>query len=197
MAEILDISRRLHPRMPVWPGDAPFRLDWTSRLTGGASANVGAVSFSTHVGTHADAPLHVLDDAADVVSLPLDAFWGRARVIDVPGRAVDGALLAKLDWQGVERVLFITGGSGWLTDDGAGFLVLRQVRLIGIDSMSIDAPESARLSVHLALARAGIALLEGLDLSLAAPGDYELVALPLAIAGGDASPVRAVLRVLG
>ena len=117
-------------------------------------------------------------------------------MFDLEGKeSVDGEALAKLDWTGVERALFRTqAAAAYLMEDAAMFLTERQVRLVGIDSLSIDAPDDDGLPVHRALARAGIAILECLVLDDAGPGDYELAALPLALAGADASPVRAVLR---
>jgi arylformamidase len=102
--------------------------------------------------------------------------------------------LAGLDWRGVERALFRTGGAGHLLADGAAFLIERRVRLVGIDSLSVDPEGHPELPVHRAFARAGVAILECLRLDHARAGDYELAALPLPIAGADASPVRAVLR---
>jgi len=164
-------------------------------MASGARANVGAVSFSTHAGAHADAPLHVVAGAGDITSLALEAFWGPARVIQVSG-AVGATALSSLDWHGVERALFRTGGEGYLLPAAADFLIERRVRLVGIDSLSVDPENDAEMPVHRAFARAGVAVLECLRLQHAPAGDYELAALPLAIEGADASPVRAALRSL-
>jgi arylformamidase len=162
-------------------------------MADGARANVGALSCSTHAGAHVDAPKHVIEGAGDVTSFALDTFWGPARVFDV-GAAVGGEELAGLDWKGVERALFRSGGAGRLLRDAAEFLIARRLRLVGIDSLSVDVEGDPEMPVHVAFARAGVAILECLWLADAPPGDYELAALPLAIAGADASPVRAVLR---
>jgi arylformamidase len=195
-SRLLDISPRLRAGMSMWPGDAPFHFSWTSRMRGGAAANVGAISLSTHAGAHVDAPLHVIEHGTDVASVALEAFWGPARVFDVEGLGrLDAAALGKLDWDGVERALLRTqAAAACLAEDAAAFLATRGVRLIGIDSLSVDAPDDDGLPVHRALAAAGIAILECLVLEAARAGDYELAALPLALAGADASPVRAVLR---
>jgi arylformamidase len=182
---LIDISPLVRPGGPTWPGDAPTRLLWTSRIADGARANVGALSCSTHAGAHVDAPRHVIEGAGDISSLPLDAFWG-------PARVVDGTDVSQLE--GVERVLFRTGGAGHLSLAIAQLLIERRVRLVGIDSLSVDVEGDLEMPVHVALARAGIAILECLRLDDAPPGDYELAALPLKIEGTDASPVRAVLR---
>ena len=194
MSRIFDISPRLRPGRPAWPGDAPTTLHWTNRIADGDRANVGALSCSTHAGAHVDAPLHVVAEAGDVNSLPLEVFWGPARVFETGAGAVGATALSALDWQGVERALFRTGGEGYLTEEAAAFLIERRVKLVGIDTLSVDPEGHPDMPVHRAFARAGIAILECLRLDHAAAGDYELVALPLAIEGADASPVRAALR---
>jgi arylformamidase len=186
LARLIDISPVVRPGGPTWPGDAPTRLLWTERIADGARANVGALSCSTHAGAHVDAPKHVIEGAGDIGALPLDAFWG-------PARVVDPADLSALP-AGVERVLIRTGGAGHLALDIARSLIERRVRLVGIDSLSVDVEGDPAMPVHVALSRAGIAILECLRLEDAPMGDYELVALPLKIEGADASPVRAVLR---
>ena len=196
MSEILDISPRLGAGLPVWPGDEPFRFHWTGKISEGARCNAGALSLSTHAGAHADAPLHVLADGRDVASVALEPYWGAARVFDVSDSTELGReRLAVLDWAGVQRALFRTGTPGaHLTEDAAAFLVEQRVLLVGIDSLSVDVEDHPDMPVHKIFARAGVAILECLRLDAAAAGNYELSALPLAIEGGDASPVRAALR---
>jgi arylformamidase len=166
---------------------------------------LGKLSLSLHTGAHADAPLHVRDSGADVAAVDLDAYWGMARVVDWIARGpIDRPDLEASDWKRVERVLFRTrlAGEGpafgeddpYLTADGAAFLCQIGLKLVGIDRPSLDAFASSDLPAHRAFVRAGVATLEGLVLSHVEPGDYELVALPLALEGAEASPVRAALR---
>jgi arylformamidase len=196
VSEIIDISPRLGAGLPVWPGDEPYRFHWTGKLSEGARCNAGALSLSTHAGAHADAPLHVLADGRDVASVALAPYWGPARVLDVSDSTEIGReRIAALDWAGVERVLFRTVSRGaHLTEDAAAFLVEQRVLLVGIDSLSVDVEDHPDMPVHKIFAQAGVAILECLRLEEATAGDYELAALPLAIEGGDASPVRAALR---
>ena len=195
MSTIIDISPRLGGGLPVWPGDEPYRLSWTGRIADGARCNAGAVSLSTHAGAHADAPLHVLADGADVASVALEPYWGPARVFDATGAVeIDRARLAAYDWTGVERALLRTEGKGYLSVDAAAFLIERRVLLVGIDSLSVDVEDHPNMPVHKVFASSGVAILECLRLENVEAGDYELSALPLSIEGGDASPVRAALR---
>lgn len=208
---IWDISAPLGTATPVYPGDAPFAIEWTARIAAGDSANVSVVRLSPHTGTHVDAPLHLEDDGADVASLALDAFVGRCRVVDVTaeGRGSREPIgreeaLAALDAP-PERVLFRTRRerpSGWtaefrpISPELAAELPELGVRLVGTDAPSVDAEADADLPAHRLLVGGGTVIVENLDLSEVPAGEYELIALPLRLEGLDASPVRAVLRAL-
>jgi arylformamidase len=173
----------------------------------GDSVNVSCVSASPHVGTHADAPFHVDSSWPAADTLALDAFSGPASVVDVA--SLDGPLtLTSLGLAGGRvtggRLLLRTGRSiargvfppawPWIEEDTVKQLVAGGLRLLGVDAPSVDARDSSTLAVHRALFGGGAVILENLDLGTVDPGDYELTAYPLRIAGLDAAPVRAVLR---
>jgi arylformamidase len=201
-----DISVAVHVGTPEWPGDAPFACGWTTRIADGASVNLSSLSGSPHVGTHADAPLHVRDDWPASDDLPLDAFLGDALVLDVSGAAPGPLSLTADDPRltGVQRLLLRTGRSiaagvfppSWpvLTTATAAALASRGLRLLGVDAPSVDERDSKSLAVHHALFGGGAYVLENLDLRAIAEGRYELLALPQRLVGLDAAPVRAVLR---
>ena len=203
---IHDISVLVRPGTPEWPGDAPFTCGWTSRLADGESVNLSHIAGSPHVGTHADAPLHVRDGAPASDALPLESFIGDALVLDVSAAPVGPLTLTATDARlvGCTRLLLRTGRSiadGRFPDEWpvllastAAALVERGVRLVGVDAPSVDERESRTLDVHHALFDGGAFVLENLDLRGVAPGRYELVALPQRLAGLDAAPVRALLR---
>ena len=201
-----DISVEVRVGTPEWPGDAPFECGWTTRIADGASVNLSRIGGSPHVGTHADAPLHVHDGWPASDRLPLEAFLGEALVIDVSD-APAGPLSIDLDdarLEGVERLLLRTGRCiadgrfppDWPVLDGhaAARLTGRGLRLLGVDAPSVDARDSKQLEVHHALFGGGAFVLENLDLRGVSEGRYELIALPQRLAGLDAAPVRAVLR---
>jgi arylformamidase len=203
---IRDISVEVRVGTPEWPGDAPFECGWTARIADGASVNLSHVGGSPHVGTHADAPLHVHDGWQASETLPLEAFLGMAFVMDVSG-APAGPLSIDADdarLAGVERLLLRTGRciadggfpAEWpvLDSKTAVALTERGLRLLGVDSPSVDARNSTRLEVHHALFAGGAFVLENLDLREVSEGSYELIALPQRLVGLDAAPVRAVLR---
>jgi len=206
---LIDASVPVGPGTPEWPGDTPYSCGWTWAMARGASVNVSAFTTSPHVGTHADAPLHVRDGWPGADDLPLAAFVGPARVLDVRGAAGPLGLdaLAARGWApGVERLLLCTGHTiadgafpeAWpALDPGcAARLAAAGLRLLGVDCPSVDERESKTLLVHHALFAGGACVLENLDLRAAPPGDYELLAAPLKLIGLDAAPVRAVLRAL-
>jgi len=203
----IDISVTLASGTPEWPGDTPFSCGWSWRRSAGASVNVSTITTSPHVGTHADAPLHVRDGAASSHQLPLAAFVGPAVVLDVT--RFDGALdRDALRAAGLavapQRLLLHTGcgiASGtfpaaWpsLTPACAASLAAEGMCLLGVDCPSVDGRESQDLAVHHALFDGGAYILENLDFSRVPAGRYELMALPLKLGDLDAAPVRAVLR---
>jgi arylformamidase len=205
--EFYDITRPLVSGMEIWPGDAPFRLEHSARLSEGDTVNLCAVSLSTHSGSHADAPYHFEQGGRSIDQIPLEIYVGPAIVVDVSGRGVIGIQdLEGVDVSKTPRVLFKTGG--WpdgspfpraiptMSPELPGFLKEQGVRLVGLDVPSVDAIDSRDLPMHHALNAAGIHILESLDLSRVPAGCYELIALPLRLVGADASPVRAVLRAL-
>lgn len=205
---VYDISILVGESTPEWPGDTPFSCGWTARISDGESVNLSAITTSPHVGSHADAPLHVRDGQAASDALPLDAFLGAALVLGVEGppRDLDADdILSRLP-PGTRRVLLRTGvsiaGGSFPTDwpalgvSAAQSLVASGIVLLGVDAPSVDRRASKSLGVHHELFGGGACVLENLDLSGVADGVYELVAPPLRVAGLDAAPVRALLRPL-
>lgn len=203
-----DISVVLRPGAPEWPGDTPFDCRWTCRIADGESVNLSSISGSPHVGTHADAPMHVHDGWAASEALPLHAFVGPCVVVDVSGQHGPIALpMLELPADApVARLLLRTGRSvaagsfpdAWpvLTAACVDALLQRGLLLLGVDAPSVDARESKTLDVHHRIFAGGAYILENLDLSSVTAGRYELVALPLRVHGIDAAPVRAALRPL-
>lgn len=205
---LYDITRTLSSEIAVWPGDTPFNRKLTMAIDDGEAFNVSALTMSTHTGTHMDAPYHFTADGLRVTQMSLEAFIGPARVVSVdktggllPSDLAGGAL------DGAERVLFHTPASDvpdeqWESDfahmtvEMADYLAGLGVRLVGLDSPSMDPQESEDVPAHHALNRQGIHILEALSLKEVPDGDYELIALPLKLADADGSPVRAVLRTL-
>ncbi|KUO57258.1 MAG: kynurenine formamidase [Sphingomonadales bacterium BRH_c3] len=203
---IWDISQRLRPGLPVWPGDTAFGQAATWQIGESSPVNVSALTMSTHSGAHADAPLHYDAASPDIASVELDAYIGECLVVDA--RHSKGAVLVgdlpHLD--SVDRVLFRTyerfPHDEWVTHFTAialetiEWLAAQGVKLVGTDAPSIDPQNSKTMDAHKAVLKADMRVLEGLVLDDVPPGRYELIALPLPIVGGDASPVRAVLREL-
>ncbi len=176
------------------------------RIDVGDEANVSALSFSSHCGTHIDVPRHCFEDGLSVDQLPLTLLIGRAVVVAVHGvKAIGREQLKRLPLKGEERVLLKTDNSfsgdseaystecAYLTEDGAEFLLEAGVKLVGIDSLSIEKHDGDG-SVHRLLLRNDVLIVEGLRLEEVAAGYYELICLPLKLADGDGAPVRAVLR---
>lgn len=213
MSRLIDISPPVGRGAVVWPGDTPFELEVAWSPEHGDAVTVSRVTMSPHTGAHADAPLHVGAGPGDAAGLPLEAYWGPCLVLDwraeiarsLRGAIEDGDLVARAgEFEGVERVLFRTldqplrefpATFPHFTPAAAAWLAGRTgLQLVGLDTFSVDAPDSKDLAAHRAMFSGGLAVLEELDLSQVPAGRYELSALPLRLVGADASPVRAVLR---
>lgn len=213
VSRLYDISVTLHSDTPPWPGDTPFSCGWTWLIAQGASVNVSTITTSPHVGTHADAPLHVHDGWPGAQELELEAFFGRALVVDITredgvidfealSRSAAGSLETAIRRCG--RLLLRSGRTvadgrfpeNWpvLTEACARTLLGHGLRLLGTDAPSVDPKESRTLDVHRMIFSGNAAILENLDLRRVPAGEYELIAFPMKLLGTDAAPVRAVLR---
>jgi arylformamidase len=203
MARLLDISPLVSERLPVWPGDTPYRRTIRASFENGDPYLASSIETTLHVGAHADAPGHATWGAGTIDEQPLASYYGACQVVkvsvpeggrvgpeDLPGELAASRLLIRTDSFPPER--FGTRFAG-LSPGLAPWLAERGVVLVGLDTPSVDPFDDPRLESHRALAEHRIATLEGLVLRDVAPGVYTLIALPLRLEGADASPVRAVL----
>jgi arylformamidase len=211
--KIWDISRTLSNDLAEWPGDEPCCFQLTRQKTKGESVNLGAISMSVHNGTHADARFHFNTNGESIEKAPLETYLGHATVVDLGQAFLDSKekhLITIEDLRpsaeaiaATSRLLVKTGQ--WsdstvfpnqipvIAADVPAWLQKNGVKLLGMDLPSVDELDSKSLQNHHALARAGIAIVESLDLSDVASGIYQFAALPLKIAGGDGAPMRAIL----
>jgi arylformamidase len=208
---IYDVTVPIRATMPIYEGDPAVNIQAWSAMSKGDSANVSFLHLGAHTGTHVDAPAHFIEGANSIDSLPLDILIGRVRVVRVPDdrMEIDPEFLRTCDLHNVQRVLFHTRNSAFwnegfrkdfthLLPEAAEMLVEQGVKLVGNDYLSIEKFHSGHHRTHLALLRSGVVIVEGLNLSGVAAGDYELICLPLKIAegAGDGAPARVVLRTL-
>lgn len=201
-----DISITLSPGTPEWPGDTPFACGWTSTLSSGSAVNLSSVTGSPHVGTHADAPLHVRDGWPGSHELPLEAFFGPALLIDLSeakGEIQFEAIEPLLISGGPERLIVKTGctiAGGEFPDDWptlsescARSLLGLGLKLLCVDAPSVDQRDSKSLAVHKMLFSGNAFIIENLDLRRTPAGEYDIMAFPVKMMSLDAAPVRAVL----
>jgi arylformamidase len=203
-----DISPPVHAGAPVFPGDTAYRQEWVAAIGPGCPVNVSAITLSPHVGAHADAPLHYDPQGAPIGAVDLAPYLGPCRVIHAIecGPLVQRAHVAHALDGLPPRVLVRTyrrAPQEVFDNDLPAFdaalieeLADRGVRLVGIDSSSVDPASSKELPSHQVLRRRDVRVLENLVLDDVPEGDYELIALPLKLIAADASPVRAILREL-
>lgn len=206
----IDVSIPITDGMLSWPGDPKVHIKRAVDMEKGAEANVTKLNMGAHTGTHMDAPRHFLNSKAGVDKMPLDAGIGKARVIGIPGKVIiTAAELRPHRIRKGERILFKTDNSKshWflkpfskkyvsLSLEAARYLAEKKIKTLGIDYLSIGSMQSDGAQIHRVLLKAGVWPIEGLDLSKVEPGDYEMICLPLKLAGSDGSPVRALLRKL-
>ena len=208
MNTLWDITPAIDTATPVWPGDTPVGIERVWRMEAGSPVNVARLTLSPHTGAHTDAPLHYDAEGAAIGAVPLDAYLGRCRVIHCIGASpvvtpeqVAGALEdvpPRVLLRTYERAPTTTWDSAFcaVAPETIDLLASHGVKLIGIDTPSLDPQDSKTMDAHHRIRAHRMAILEGIVLDAVAPGDYELIALPLKFATLDASPVRAVLRAL-
>jgi arylformamidase len=204
----IDISVALRSGMVHWPGDPEVSIERVLDMERGDAANVSHISMGSHTGTHMDPPFHYVKGGVSLDQMPLDATIGRARVIEIfDPQSVKVEELAMHGLQIGDRLLLKTRNSSrpWVTDDftedfvyiseeGARYLAEREIRMVGVDYLSVGGFNANGTAIHRALLEAGIWIIEGLDLSRVQPGDYELICLPIKVQMSDGAPARAIVR---
>jgi arylformamidase len=207
VSRIYDISVPIRSGGLVYPGNPEIEITLQQAVAKGAGANVSAIRFGSHTGTHADAARHFFDDGQPVDEIPLERLIGPALLVSFADdvRAVGAAELKAKDLKGHKRILLRTRNSAllsqkdfvrdytYLAPDGAEYLVDKGVEVVGIDYLSIEQFHSGHHQTHRTLLAKSVVILEGLDLSVPPAGVYQLICLPLRIAGCDGAPARAVL----
>lgn len=212
--QIYDVSVPLSAATPTYPGDPGIEIKQWLTLANGDAANVSLINFGLHSGTHVDAPSHFIAGGAKVESLPLASLVGEAEVVEVPHdvKVIDEDFVMANCVRGSQRILFKTRNSAFWSNPHEGFredytyidsaaarrLVESNIKLVGIDYLSVEQFRSQNFETHHAFLSSGVVILEGLDLREVPGGVYELICLPLKIAGGsgDGAPARVILRTL-
>jgi arylformamidase len=208
--KIYDVTFPISEQTPIYEGDPKVKIDVTASLSKGDAANVSQVCFGVHTATHVDAPNHFIEGAKRVHELDLEKLIGKARVIELEESvtAIEPPHLENLD--GAKRILFKTRNSQfwsepekgfrtdftYITTEAARVLADSNMKLVGIDYLSVEKFGSTDFSAHIALLEKEVVIIEGLDLREVPAGDYELICLPIKYVGGagDGAPARTILR---
>lgn len=205
MRKIYDISPTISENSPVWPGDQEFSRKIMLRLEDGESVNLASILTTVHIGAHADAPLHYIPGSPSIDQVDLQPYLGECEVVTARGPQILAEHCQAAVKAGRKRILFRTESFDhsqklfkpdftYFSREAVQFMGEHGVKLIGIDTPSVDAFSSKELPVHHELWRWQMRNLECLQLAHVSNGAYELIALPLKMFGLDASPVRAILR---
>ena len=207
----IDATATLDPATtPVYAGDAPLKFEFLKDMRKGDGFTLSAYSMGAHSGTHIDAPMHFVRDGASIEQLSLASLIGPARVIDIPDavQSIDAVELNRHEWRGAPRVIFRTRSSlrGWMASstfhrdfayiapDAAQLLADAGVQLVAIDYISAEQFGAPAPRTHQILLARGIPIVEGLALGTVRAGDYDLIVLPIKVAGHEGAPARAILR---
>src|ERR1700674_627061 len=207
----IDATATLDPATtPVYQGNAPLKFEFVMDMRKGDALTLSAYSLGAHSGTHIDAPMHFVRDGASIDRVSLEPLIGPARVIDIPDgvQAINAAELNRHAWKGAPRVIFRTRSSlrGWMhsstfhrdfayiAPDAAQMLADAGVQLVGIDYISAEQFGAPAPMTHRILLGKAIPIVEGLALGTVSAGDYDLIVLPIKVAGHEGAPARAILR---
>ncbi len=203
--KIIDISPEIHSGLAVWPEDTPFKRHVLMDIDKGDHLGLSQVTTTLHLGAHTDAPNHYARGSDGIAKRSLNYYMGPCQVIEVNTQQGERIQVADLGDTKIKapRVLFKTNSfpnpDQWnsnfcsLSVELIDYLAERNVILVGLDTPSVDSFESKELPAHHQIHHYNMAILEGIILVNVNEGEYGLVALPLKIKEGDASPVRAVL----
>lgn len=210
MSKYIDITIPIKDNMMVYQGDPEVIIEPFNSVDRGDSYNLLKIQMGSHTGTHLDAPYHFFKNGKSVDQIPIESLIGKVRILLVRNeKVITSNLLKSMDLKGVDRILFKTDHS-FLRDrysrfrssyvhldiEAADYLANKGIKLVGIDSFSVESFDSKDHLCHKVLLGAGVLILEMLDLRDVDPGDYDLICLPLNILNGDGAPVRAILRSL-
>lgn len=208
--KIYDVTFPISERTPIYEGDPKVKIEIAISIAGGAPANVSHIGCGVHTATHVDAPNHFIEGGRRVHELDLEKLIGGCRVVEIDESAT--AIEAKhiSDLENVERVLFKTRNSNFWNEPEKGFrtdftyiepeaakiLVAKNIKLVGIDYLSVEKFGSTDFMTHIILLENEVVIIEGLDLREVPAGEYEIICLPLKYVGGagDGAPARTVLR---
>ncbi len=208
--KIYDITFPISNETPVYEGDPNVKIETAHSIKKGDAANVSSLCFGAHTATHVDAPGHFIDGARKIHEIELEKLIGKCRVVELDENALSVEPEHLENLETVERILFKTRNSQFWNAPEQGFrkdftyispaaakvLAEKNVKLVGIDYLSVEKFGSTDFATHITLLEKEIVIIEGLDLREVSGGDYELICLPLKIISetGDGAPARAILR---
>lgn len=199
----LDATLPLDESTPPYPGDPGLRVQRLMDYEYGHELRLSAISLSAHLGTHVDAPLHFVRHGASIEQVSLETLIGPAYVIEaLTESGITAEQLQHLLPQRCERLLIKTSTNkmllprptAWLEPEACLFLMDKKIRVVGIDGPSVDAMNAERAEAHHILLKHNCGIIENLMLAAIAAGEYEMICLPLKLAGLEGAPARVVLK---
>ena len=208
----LDLTLTISPAIPTFPGSpTPQFLSWSTIKED--NYNLELVFFSSHTGTHLDAPYHFSEQGKKIHQIPLRRLMGKALLVKIKkgkNQAITKNDLIKFEkkygiiqnfssvifftnWQkNFEKEFYFISNPG-LSSSAANYLVSKKINLVGIDSPSIDLGSEKSFLVHEILSQNDILIVENLtNLEKITKLEFDFIILPLKLKDATGSPVRAV-----
>lgn len=199
-----DVTLPIYQGMPVFPGDPKVIVEQVMKIDAGDSVNLHRISLGTHTGTHIDVPYHAFGQGLTVEKVNPEILIGSAFVVDFSNtKEITPDMLCKYNIGRLKRLLIKTGFNfkdnsaipdkyPFLTREAAKCLVSHGIKLVGVDSPSVD--PVASMDAHRELLGNGVIIIESLDLTQICGGEYYLICMPLPFAGMDGAPARVFVK---
>lgn len=198
--KIVDLSVVINTDTPVYPGDPTVEIAQVGVFEKDGY-NDHKISLATHVGTHIDAPFHMIADGKTLDQFPPEQFIGRGKYIKIESSRYDLDAIKAAGIQEGDVVLFHTGMSdryreeSYYTDfpevpeEVAEYLVEQKVKMVGMD---MGTPDNPTFAVHKILLGGGVLIAENLtNLEQLEEKEFTVYALPIKLQL-DGAPARVI-----
>lgn len=201
---IIDLSVLINLDTPVYPGDKAPKIEPACVMDRDNCVDY-YISIGTHLGTHIDAPAHMIAGGKGLAQIPLDTFVGRGRYVKVIDRVFDLEAVRSAGVLSGDIVIFDTGFAEmyhepqYFTDypilpiEIARYLVESGAKMVGFDMCS---PDKEIFGIHKLLLGNDVLIIENLtNLGRLAGKDFKVYALPIKFEL-EAAPARVIAEII-
>ena len=202
---ITDLTHTLKDGITIWPGSPTPSFHQINNIATDGFAQIN-INMCTHMGTHIDAPAHILANTKTLDQFPLDKFIGPAIVLDISKFDSITLEFLKSHETTIQKVDFLLFYSGWqykwnttaysdpfptLDTEATKWLLQYNLKAVGFDYFSIDDMDSKDLPNHRLVLAKEILIIENMNnLEQMVGKEFELNCIPMKIVEADGAPVR-------